>query len=212
MQTEVISFYSDIEGKTYYSDHAVRLKKQLDSFGIPYDIREKVSLGTYQANCLSKPDFIYKLLIQKQKPILWLDIDSDVRRPLHIFDRFIPDTDLAFACSMPQLIGAKASPIFLNYNQRVLEFLQHWNFVAKQQSIDGKWFDHESLMGILHHFYNKEGFKIKFVGPQFCVWPGQEQSDSVIVMGLADADTKKEALKELGMTEDIIQWQSPGTK
>ena len=50
MQTEVISFYSDIDGTTYYSDHAKRLKKQLEDFNVPHDIREKQSLGSYQKN------------------------------------------------------------------------------------------------------------------------------------------------------------------
>jgi hypothetical protein len=31
-------------------------------------------------------------------------------------------------------------------------------------------------------------------------------------MGLADVDSKKQALKNLGMSEDLIEWQSPGTK
>ena len=212
MQTEVISFYSDIDDTTYYSDHATRLKKQLDQLHVPYDIREKVSLGSYQANCLGKPDFIYKLLIQKQKPVIWLDIDSDVRRSLDVFDRFVNDTDLVFACSHPQLIGAKASPIFLNYNQKVLEFLQHWIFITKRQKMDSKWFDHESLMGILHQFNSKPNYSIKFLGPQFCTWPGEEKEDSFIIMGLADVKSKKEALKQSGMSEELIAWQSPGTK
>jgi hypothetical protein len=212
MQTEVISFYSDIDNKTYYSDHASRLKKQLDDLKIPYDIREKVSLGSYQANCLGKPDFIYKLLIQKQKPVLWLDIDSDVRRSLDMFDMFTSNADIVLACSIPKLIGAKASPIFFNFNPKVLEFLQHWRNASRQQLQEGKWFDHESLMGLLHSYYNKEGFTMKFVGPQFCTWPGQEQPDSIIVMGLADTTSKKQALKNMGIDDGVIEWQSPGTK
>jgi hypothetical protein len=31
-------------------------------------------------------------------------------------------------------------------------------------------------------------------------------------MGLADVDSKKQALKELGMSEESIAWQTPGTK
>jgi len=212
MQTEVISFYSDIDNSTYYSDHANRIKKQLDGLNIPYDIREKISLGSYQKNCLSKPDFIYKMLIQKQKPVIWLDIDSDVRRPLGIFDTFVPNTDLVVSCSDTRLVAAKASPIFFNFNSKVLEFLQHWIFITKKMMNDGKWFDHEALIGILHHFYQKDGFVMKFLGPQFCVWPGEEKEDSIIVMGLADVNSKKEALKKLGMSEELIAWQSPGTK
>jgi hypothetical protein len=53
---------------------------------------------------------------------------------------------------------------------------------------------------------------MKFIGPEYCVWPGEENENSIIVMGLADVDSKKEALKKLGVSEDLISWQSPGTK
>jgi hypothetical protein len=212
MQTEVISFYSDIDDNKYYSDHAKRLARQLSDLNIPFDIREKQSLGSYQKNCLSKPQFIYQLLVDKQKPIVWLDIDSDVRKSLNIFDQFPGNTDIAVSCSTNKLHAAKASPIFFDFNSRVLEFLQHWNFMARQMMKTGQWFDHEALIGILHSFYAKPEFKIKFIGPEYCVWPGNENDKSIIVMGLADVSSKKEALKGLGMSEDIIQWQSPGTK
>jgi hypothetical protein len=212
MKTEVISFFSDIDNKTYYSDHAKRLAEQLKALGVPYDIRKKQSLGSYQKNCLSKPQFIYQILVEKQKPIIWLDIDSDVKRSLNIFDQFEGNTDLAVACSHPKLHAAKASPIYLGFNSNTLEFLQHWAFMAKQMMSSGKWFDHEALIGILHSFHQRENFKIKFIGPEYCVWPGTEDQNSVIIMGLADVDSKKEALKQLGMSEDLIEWQSPGTR
>ena len=212
MQTEVISFYSDIDSKTYYSDHAKRLHEQLAGLNIPHDIRQKESLGSYQKNCLSKPQFIYQMLVQKQKPVVWLDIDSDVRKDLNVFDQFTGNTDVAVACSTNKLMAAKASPIYLDFNSKVLEFLQHWTFMARQMANNGQWFDHEALSGILHTFYQKEGFRMKFIGPEYCVWPGEEQDNSIIVMGLADVDSKKEALKKLGMSEDLIAWQSPGTK
>lgn len=212
MRTEVISFYSDIDGKTYYSDHARRLTQQLNSLGIPYDIQEKPSLGSYQQNCLSKPDFIYKKLIEKQKPVVWLDIDSDVRKKLNVFDLFEGNTDLAVSCSTNKLHAAKASPIYFAFNSKSLEFLQHWTFLSRKMAKNGQWFDHESLIGILHSFYEKDGFKMKFLGPEYCVWPGHGNENSYIIMGLADASSKKEALKNLGMSEDLIEWQSPGTK
>ena len=212
MKTQVISFYSDIDDKTYYSDHAKRLKVQLDSLGIPNDIREKPSLGTYQKNCLSKPQFIYTLLVEKQRPIVWLDIDSDVRKSLNVYDQFDGNTDIVVACSANKLHTAKASPIYFSFNSKVLDFLQHWMFMTRQMLDRGQWFDHEALVGILHSFYQREEFRMKFLGPDYCVWPGNETPNSVIVMGLADVDSKKQALKSLGMSEDLIAWQSPGTK
>jgi len=212
MQTQVISFYSDIDGKTYYSDHAKRLIKQLTDLGIPHDVREKVSLGSYQQNCLSKPQFIYQILIEKQAPVVWLDIDSDVRKSLAIFDTFKGNTDIAVSCSTNKLHAAKASPIYFDFNSKSLEFLQHWSFMARQMAKNGQWFDHEALIGILHSFYQKDGVRMKFIGPEYCVWPGHENENSIIIMGLADVDSKKSALKQLGMSEDLIAWQSPGTK
>ena len=212
MQTEVISFFSDVDNKTYYSDHARRLAVQLNGLGISFDIREKPSLGSYQQNCLSKPQFIYQLLIEKQKPLVWLDIDSDVRKPLNIFDAFVGNADMALACANNKLYSAKASPIYFAFNSKVLDFLQHWISSSRQMASLGKWFDHEILIGLLHSFYNKDGFIMKFVGPEYCVWPGEDNENSVIVMGLTDIDSKKNALKELGMTEEAIAWQTPGTK
>jgi len=212
MQTEVISFYSDIDGSTYYSDHGKRLKTQLDGLRIPHDIREKQSLGSYQKNCLSKPQFIYQLLIDKQKPLVWLDVDSDVRKSLQVFDHFNSNTDVVVSCSANKIIAAKASPIYFDFNSRVLEFLRTWMFMARNAASTGNWFDHEALVGILHSFYQKDGFKMKFLGPEYCVWPGQENENSIIIMGLADVDSKKESLRKLGMQEETINWQSPGTK
>ena len=212
MKTQVISFYSDIDGTTYYSDHAERLKSQLNNLNVPYDIREKQSLGSYQKNCLSKPEFIYKMLLQKQYPVVWLDIDSDVKKSLSIYDNFNGNTDIALACSTNRLVAAKASPIYFDFNSRVLEFLQHWISMARNAAEKEEWFDHESLMGLLHAFYSKPEFKMKFLGPEYCTWPGNENDQTVIVMGLADTESKKESLRKLGMQEETIQWQSPGTK
>jgi hypothetical protein len=53
---------------------------------------------------------------------------------------------------------------------------------------------------------------MKFIGPEYCVWPGEENENTVILMGLADVESKKQSLRELGYNEELIAWQSPGTK
>lgn len=212
MQTQVISFYSDVDNNTYYSDHAIRIKQQLDELGVPYDIREKQSLGSYQKNCLSKPSFIYKLLIEKQKPVIWLDIDSNVLKPLTVFDMFNGNTDMVFASGCTKIICAKASPIYFDFNSKVLEFLQDWMQKSKQAIELEQWFDHEALMELLINYYNNKQLNIKFLGPEYCCWPGRSTPDTVIEMGLADTDSKKESLRKLGMNEHAINWQSPGNK
>ena len=85
MQPIVISFYSDIEGKDYYSRNAKRLMKQLDNLGIEYDIQEKESLGDYRLNCLSKPEYILNKMRELNRPVIWLDIESRVHQKLKAF-------------------------------------------------------------------------------------------------------------------------------
>ena len=89
MKTKIVSFYSDVDGGTYYSDHAVRLKKECEELGIPYDIQEKPSVGSYQKNCLSKPQYIYDKMKEMREPFVWLDVDSYLLKKPDIFDHMV---------------------------------------------------------------------------------------------------------------------------
>jgi len=73
MQTLVISYFCDVDGRTYYTDHAKRFKEECESFGIPYSIDHLESQGSYQNNCLIKPKFIYKKLIENATEIHCID-------------------------------------------------------------------------------------------------------------------------------------------
>ena len=103
MKTLLISFYSDIEEKTYYSDHASRLKNECKLFNIPCDIRQKESLGSYQLNCLSKPKFILDVMEELNQPVLWMDIDSKIHKSLEIYDQFDESVDVVVSTSNHQL-------------------------------------------------------------------------------------------------------------
>jgi hypothetical protein len=52
--------------------------------------------------------------------------------------------------------------------------------------------------------------KIAILNADYCVWPGHQNENTVFMMGLSDAPSKKEALKKMGYTDDLIEWQSPG--
>ena len=184
MKTEIISFYSDVDGTSYYSDCAKTLASQLTEFNIPHDIREKESLGSYQKNCLSKPQFIYSMLAEKKKPLLWLDVDSTLLKEPVVFDEFEDTTDIAYSCSsMDQAtVSLKASPLYFNYNNNVKSFLENWINLSDRLAAEGKWFDHEALIGMMQTYSQLENYSFKYVGPDYCVWPGSENESSVIVM------------------------------
>ena len=211
MKTLLISFFSDIEGNTYYSDHASRLISECESLGIPYDIREKPSLGTYQLNCLSKPKYILDMIEGLNQPVLWVDIDTKVHKPLDIFDNFDSSTDMVLATSNGMLSGIKASPLYFGNTENAKQLLTAWhNSGIDILENDKGVFDHEPLFPLVQHFHDK--INMKFVGPEYCIWPGHTNENTYITMGLADSDTKKQALRDLGMDESLIEWQSPGNK
>lgn len=210
MTTEVVSFFSDIDDRTYYSDHAKRLLLNCKNLGIPCDIRELPSAGSYRLNCLSKPRFLLEILEEKKKPFVWLDVDSIVHHSLEIFDGFSSQYDLAFAysgTSNPFL--PRASPIYLNNTQNVKRFLSFWidECNLNIQGTDRKVFDHEILiLKVLPEFFFQ--MKIKQLDASFAIWPGQtvnEEKSPMITMGIADGESKEKCLLEMGMSEEIAR-------
>ena len=72
---------------------------------------------------------------------------------------------------------------------------------------------HEVLFPLLGAFSTKESpIKIGYLPVEYCVWPGESNEDSILTMGLADNEDKKDALRKMGMNEDHIEWQATGNK
>lgn len=222
MKTPVISFYSDVDGRTYYSDHAIRLSKNLNEFQISHYIREKKSLGSYRLNCLSKPRFILEMMNELRTPLIWLDVDSIVHQQLKVFDEFSEKVDLAFACQSlptatnPTISLPKASPIYLNQTEKAYSFIYDWieksEFMANNSNLN---FDHEILMHIFTEMIqnNNSNCRIAFLNNGYCIWPGSSyEGEKYITMGLADVDSKKTSLKDMGISDEGIDFQSPGNK
>lgn len=211
MQTLVISYFCDVDGRTYYSDHAKRFKEECDRFQIPYQIAHIESNGSYQLNCLLKPKFIYNKLVELQRPLLWLDIDTFILKQPNIFDSF-PNlgVNVGVASTDPKnLIRIKASPLWFNYNADTLDFIRDWikNCDAVRQ-LKANLFDHETFISCLTK-YSKEK-KLAILNEHYCTWPGHQNENTVLMMGLSDAPSKKEVLKKMGYNDELVEWQSPG--
>jgi len=211
MKTFLISFYSDIENKTYYSNNANRLREECKSLDIQCSIQHKESLGSYRLNCLSKPQFILDKLLEIDQPLVWMDVDSRLHKSLQIFDQFREsDTDMVVSTSNGQLSGMKASPLYFGNTDNAKEFIGAWIKTTKDIiENDMGSFDHEPLFSLIPIFIKKK-MDIKFIGPEYCMWPGYTNDETYITMGLADSETKKENLRKMGLSEDLINIQSLG--
>ena len=218
MKTEVVSFYCDIDNRTYYSDHSRRLRINCNENNIPHDIRELPSRGEYRLNCLAKPKFIFDVLMEKKRPFIWMDVDSKIHAELSVFDELEDKCDMAFAYQgfPPKVNPAlpKASPIYVNYKEIVIEFLKYW-IERCEENIKNptvKVFDHEILMSeVLPNFLPK--MKIGQLNVAYAIWPGStipENLKPMITMGIADGESKENSLREMGVREEVIQFNLVG--
>ena len=71
----LISYYTNDQ---QYPQHAKRLKKQLTDLGIEYYIIELPSDHNRQANCNKKIQMFKDCMDKFDRPLIWLDIDSEV--------------------------------------------------------------------------------------------------------------------------------------
>jgi hypothetical protein len=218
MKTEIVSFYCDIDDRTYYSDHARRFRINCNENKIPHDIRELSSRGEYRLNCLAKPKFILDILMEKKKPFVWMDVDSIIHNELSVFDTLHEHCDIAFAYQgIPPHINVgmpKASPIYFTYCDIVIEFIQYWieQCELNEKTQETKVFDHEILMmKVVPQFFPK--MKVGALGINYAIWPGTEIPEGMqkmITMGIADGKSKEKSLREMGLREDVIQYNLVG--
>lgn len=86
----VVSFYTPD-----YTEHAERLKKSCRAFDIPYHIEAVDDLGRWAENCAEKGPFVLKMLRSTGRPVLWVDADGEVRRPLDDLALWLDGADFA---------------------------------------------------------------------------------------------------------------------
>lgn len=218
MQTEIVSFYCDIDDRTYYSDHARRFRINCNENKIPHDVRELKSRGGYRLNCLAKPKFILDVLLEKKKPFIWMDVDSIIHNELSIFDELEDKCDIAFAYQgLPPHINynsPKASPIYFTYRDIVIEFLKYWieQCEENERTSGVKVFDHEILMAKVFPTFLPR-LRIGALGINYAIWPGTEipeDMQKMITMGIADGASKEKSLREMGLPEHIVKYNLVG--
>lgn len=209
MKFKVISYYCDVDDSKYYEKSYSRLKKKLDEYNYDYELDHVESLGSYKENCRRKAQFILDKMEQCEENLLWLDIDTILLNKMEELELLEEDVDLLFASAIPQLAGIKASPIFFKNNKNSKQFLNHWKErIDTTRNEEQECFDHEVLFQTI--FDAKKYCKISSLGYNYCTWPGDENENTVILMGLSNVESKKNSLRKMGMTEDKIEWQSIG--
>lgn len=79
MKPVVISFYTN---NAYYVKHAARLVAQCERLGYHHYIVNRKYGDNWLENCRKKPMFILEMLGKLNRPVLWVDVDCEILRPL----------------------------------------------------------------------------------------------------------------------------------
>lgn len=202
MTYKIISYFCDVdEGSTYYSEHAKFFVKNMQKLQANYYVEEIHSKGSYRNNCLYKPHFILKCMEEFKCPIIWIDIDSYVHRPLDMFAK--ANADVIFVANSINEKGKfipKASPIYLNQTEKSFNFIKQWiekcDFYLKNEK---KFFDHEVMLEVLDEIE----LDIVLFGKQFCLFADESEfhENPVITMGISGGVSKVKGLKDMGHDE-----------
>src|SRR5699024_5276960 len=64
--------------------YADRLRGQCEEHGMDHDIRLIEPWGTYRAHCAYKPTYILDRLVEHERTVLWIDVDSVISGPIRL--------------------------------------------------------------------------------------------------------------------------------
>jgi hypothetical protein len=145
---KIVSYYCDIEGNTFYSDHAKRLKCQCDKLDIEHLILERNYGSTWNENCRAKPAFLLEILNTLKEPFIWLDVDCEV---VSIDFKIKGSWGIVGRCDG----GVHNFVHYINYSEKNLLFLQEWIDSIGDES------DHNTFIKLykkLNYFFIPDGY------------------------------------------------------
>jgi hypothetical protein len=121
----VVSFYTE---DSPYQLEAMSLIASCNSHGIEAEVDGIPSEGSWERNCAIKPFFIRKKLLEKKRPIFWVDADAVFKKKPDFSS--MSHSDLAFRemkrFSEDRRFKYFSGSLFLNYTQRGLAFVDRW--------------------------------------------------------------------------------------
>ena len=76
----IVSYYTP---RTAYEEHARELKKSAERLRLRARIEPRETRGGWLENCAQKAFFIADIRREVREPVLWVDADATLRRPVH---------------------------------------------------------------------------------------------------------------------------------
>lgn len=133
----IVSFFTqDWE----YPRHAAELKSDCVRLGLDHRIEELPSLGRFAANCSMKPVYIRKCLAEERRPVLWVDVDSRLRKVPEWFRGTDHLYDLQARHTIPEHNRRTKWHVVVmwwNFTPAVMEFMDRWIEATQRTLAEG---------------------------------------------------------------------------
>lgn len=122
MKPLIISAYSNDH---YYQQASESFSAGLAKYNIEHKLFSFSDKGNWHANCRMKASIIHEALNSTKKPILWIDVDALILKPI---DLIIPKT--VDMMGIRQAWGPKRTwcvgTLAFNYSENSLQFIEDW--------------------------------------------------------------------------------------
>jgi hypothetical protein len=148
----IISFYTK---DTLYEKEAKDLATSCEKLGLEYEISEVENLGSWQANCCQKSEFILKKLEEHNRSVIWTDVDSVIMQTPHIMLDCKADCALRVNDNVAVDDPSKilSGTMFFNNTASAKKLLMLWQKECEKRLLKtGTVYDQDCLRKVVLHY------------------------------------------------------------
>ncbi len=154
----VVAYYTY---KTRYAEEVENLIESIEHFKLPMDIQGMESKGSWQKNCIHKPEFIREMIYKHpDNDILYVDADARIQQYPQLLDDV--DFDLGICPFEEELLGGT---LYFANNQKTRDLLDIWiDECHKNLEV----WEITTLIRILPECEKKLKIKVHLLPPTYC--------------------------------------------
>jgi tetratricopeptide (TPR) repeat protein len=198
---------------TGYEMEIKKLRTGLDKFKVKYELIGVKPQASWEKNTQMKPHIIKSVMEKYQTPVVWIDADATIHKPLDFFTSINGDVSyhtLTWNKGQPNefnemLVGT----LWFEYNQKSADFLNAWINLNNQNNYpDGKNF--QTVMEAMPHMD-----KVPLPADYIKIFDNEliESKDPVIIHNQASRKFKKDVnVKINDVVQTVIGGMSKGRK
>ena len=157
----IISFYTE---NTPYQIEVLSLINSCDELGVELEVEGVPCLGSWQRNCARKPQFIRDKLLEKKRPIFWVDADAVFKK--------VPDFSLLMhsdfsvrevPCVRDKRLKYLAGSVFINYTPGGILFADNWARYSEEKigsGVDLTFLDQSAMYALIERGIDAKFFPL----------------------------------------------------